>query len=236
MKFLIYIGADIILNFFNDLEKNNKFDKGLLGGIQDFIEDLANSLKTSSTNRDEDIVTQIISNNKVTLATENSIFKARENAIHNYASQTENDGPLYYIYNKVKNSDDYRVIEISDGAEKTLTVNKSKLPNEATVDSCMRKSGNDFILDDKATQTIANTIKNDAKALIEKQNQELADYKKEKHIYLVTEDTSNRIFLYDTTSKPEFEIEEIDFPKELRSVATEGKKFIFTNGSYELYE
>ena len=53
------------LNFFNDLEKNNKFDKGLLGGIQDFIEDLANSLKNSSTNRDEDIVTQILSNNKV---------------------------------------------------------------------------------------------------------------------------------------------------------------------------
>lgn len=100
----------------------------------------------------------------------------------------------------------------------------------------MRKSGNDFILDDKATQTIANTIKNDAKALIEKQNQELADYKKEKHIYLVTEDTNNRIFLYDTTSKPKFEIEEIDFPEELRSVATEGKKFIFTNGSYKLYE
>lgn len=224
------------LNFFNDLEKNNKFDKGLLGGIQDFIEDLANSLKNSSTNRDEDIVTQIISNNKVTLATENSIFKARESAIHNYASQTKNDGPLYYIYNKVKNSDDYRVIEVNGGDEKTLTVNTDKLPNEATVDSCMRKSGNDFILDDKATQTIANTIKNDAKALIEKQNQELADYKKEKHIYLVTEDTSNRIFLYDTTSKPEFEIEEIDFPKELRSVATEGKKFIFTNGSYELYE
>ena len=236
MKFLIYKGVDIILNFFNDLEKNNKFDKGLLGGIQDFIEDLANSLKNSSTNRDEDIVTQIISNNKVTLATENSIFKARENAIHNYALQAENNGPLYYIYNKVKNSDDYRVIEISDGDEKTLTVNKSKLPNEATVDSCMRKSGNEFILDDKATQTIANTIKNDAKVLIEEQNQKLADYRKEGHIYLVTEDTNNRIFLYDTTSNPKFEIEEVDFPEELRSIATEGKKFIFTNGSYELYE
>lgn len=236
MKFLIYKGADIILNFFNDLEKNNKFDKGLLGGIQDFIEDLANSLKTSSTNRDEDIVTQILSNNKVTLATENSIFKARENAIHNYAIQTESDGPLYYVYNKVKDSDNYRVIEISDGAEKTLTVNKSKLPNESTVDSCMRKSGNDFILDDKATQTIANTIKNDAKALIEEQNKKLADYRKDGHIYLVTEDTNNRIFLYDTTSNPKFEIEEVDFPEELRSIATEGKKFIFTNGSYELYE
>lgn len=50
MKFLIYKsnykGDDMNLNFFNDLEKNNKFDKGLLGGIQDFIEDLANSLKT----------------------------------------------------------------------------------------------------------------------------------------------------------------------------------------------
>ena len=100
----------------------------------------------------------------------------------------------------------------------------------------MRKSGNDFILDNKATQTIANTIKNDAKALIEEQNQKLADYRKEGHIYLVTEDTNNRIFLYDTTSNPKFEIEEVDFPKELRSIATEGKKFIFTNGSYKLYE
>ena len=75
-----------------------------------------------------------------------------------------------------------------------------------------------------------------AKTIIEEQNQKLADYRKDGHIYLVTEDTNNRIFLYDTTSKPEFEIEEIDFPEELRSVATEGKKFIFTNGSYKLYE
>ena len=236
MKFLIYKGADIILNFFNDLEKNNKFDKGLLGGIHDFIEDLANSLKNSSTNRDEDIVTQILSNNKVTLATENSIFKARENAIHNYAIQTESDGPLYYVYNKVKDSDNYRVIETDGKSEKMLTVSEENLPTGATVNSCIRKNGDDFVLDTDATKSISDAINNNAKTLIEEQNQKLADYRKDGHIYLVTEDTNNRIFLYDTTSKPEFEIEEIDFPEELRFVATEGKKFIFTNGSYKLYE
>lgn len=224
------------LNFFNDLEKNNKLDKGLLSSIQDFIEDLANSLKNSSTNRDEDIVTQVISNNKVTLATENSIFKARENAIHNYAIQTESEGSLYYVYNKIKDSDSYRVIEIDGETEKMLTVNKENLPTGATVDSCIRKIGDNFVLDADATKNISNAINNDAKNLIEEQNQKLADYRKEGHIYLVTEDTNNRIYLYDTTSNPEFEVEEIDFPEELKSVATEGRMFIYTNGSYELYE
>ena len=224
------------LNFFNDLEKNDKLNKGLFSSIQDFIEDLANSLKNSSSNRDEDIVTQIISNNKVTLATENSIFKARENAIHNYAIQTESEGPLYYVYNKIKDSDSYRVIEIDGETEKMLTVNKENLPTGATVNSGMRKNGDTFVLDTYATEYISSTITNDAKKLIEKQNQKLANYRKEGHIYLVTEDTNNRIYLYDTTSNPEFEIEEIDFPEELKSVATEGRKFIYINGSYELYE
>lgn len=225
------------MNFFNDLEKNNKNDNGLLESIQDFIEDLANSLKQSSINHEEkDIVTQIVSNNKVTLATENGILQAQEKAIHDYAVQTESNGALFYVYNKVKNTDNYRIIEINGGTEKMIELNKNDLPEGATVNSAMRKDGNNFVLDTTATRTITDTIKNEAKILIEKQNQKLEDYRKEGHIYLVTEDTNNRIFLYDTTSDPKFEIEEINFPEELKSVAKEGRKFIYTSGSYELIE
>ena len=42
--------------------------------------------------------------------------------------------------------------------------------------------------------------------------------------------------MYDTTSKPNFEIEEVNFPKDLLKSATEGKKFVYENGTYKIYE
>ena len=80
------------LNFFNNLEKNNNIEKNPFDKIQDFIEDLSKSLLEPS--EDIDIVSKIISSHKVTLATENSIYLVREQAIKDYAAQTTNLGAL----------------------------------------------------------------------------------------------------------------------------------------------
>ena len=50
------------------------------------------------------------------------------------------------------------------------------------------------------------------------------------------EDINNKIFLWDTTAKPDFEIEEIKFPTELLDKAKEGNKFIYENGTYKEYK
>lgn len=222
------------LNFFNGLEKNNNIEKNPFDKIQDFMEDLSKSLLEPS--QDIDIVSKIISSHKVTLATENSIYLVREQAIKDYAAQTTNLGALYYVYNKVKNTDRYRVLKIENGTDSMLEVEKSALPQGASINSAMRQDNNTFILDKASTESINNRIEDEASKLIEKQNEKINSYKKDGHIYLVTEDINGRIFLYDTTSKPKFEIEEVNFPKELLNLATEGRKFVYKDGTYKLFE
>lgn len=223
------------LNFFNNLGNNNKNNDGFFNDIENFIKDLTASFNSLSNPLDEiDIVTQIISKEKVSLATENGIYLAREKAIKNYA--LENSTQLYYVYNKVKNSNNYRVIKIDGNKECMLEINKERLPANASVNSAMKEKNGVFYLDTEATNTININIREEAKKLIGNQNQKISNYKIEGHIYLVTEDINNRIFLYDITSNPKFEIEEINFPKELLPMATEGRKFIYKDGSYKLFD
>lgn len=61
------------------------------------------------------------------------------------------------------------------------------------------------------------------------------EYRKENHLYLVTEDRNGKVYLWDYTDKPKYEIEETDLPEELLSVAKEGAMLKYINGQYELY-
>ena len=65
-------------------------------------------------------------------------------------------------------------------------------------------------------------------------NNEKLEYRKEGHLYLVTEDRNDKIYLWDYTQKAEDEIEE-DLPEDLRGIATEGAMLKFENGKYILY-
>lgn len=64
---------------------------------------------------------------------------------------------------------------------------------------------------------------------------DLEKNRKEGHLYLVTEDRNNEVYLWDFTDKPKHEFVEKDFPEELLRVATEGAMLQYKNGAYELY-
>ena len=57
----------------------------------------------------------------------------------------------------------------------------------------------------------------------------------EGHLYLVTEDRGNEVYLWDFTDKPKNEFKEIISSKELQKVAKEGAMLQYKNGKYELY-
>ena len=59
--------------------------------------------------------------------------------------------------------------------------------------------------------------------------------RKEGHLYLVTEDRGNEVYLWDFTNKPKNEFKEIISSEELLSVAKEGAMLQFKKGKYELY-
>jgi hypothetical protein len=67
------------------------------------------------------------------------------------------------------------------------------------------------------------------------QNANLAKYRKEGHLYLVSEELGNNRFLLDLTEQSKKEFEEVDIPKDLLDIATEGSVLKYTNGTYEYY-
>lgn len=86
---------------------------------------------------------------------------------------------------------------------------------------------NETNFEDKATQ-------NDTTQDLE--NKQLIDENhKEGHLYFVTSDRNNQIYLWDFTDKPEYEFEEKNIPPELQDVAKEGAMLKYENGTYTLY-
>ena len=74
-----------------------------------------------------------------------------------------------------------------------------------------------------------------ANEIIEKQNNNLSNYKKEGHLYVVKEEIGNNRFLKDITEDKNTEFEEIDIPKEILDKAVEGSVLKYTNGKYEYF-
>lgn len=66
-------------------------------------------------------------------------------------------------------------------------------------------------------------------------DEELQSYRKEGHLYLVTEDRNNEIYLSDFTEKSKVEFKEQIIDEELLKVAKEGAMLQYINGKYELY-
>lgn len=223
------------LDFFNNLKENlTKSDSlsKITEGISDFIEELFEALQKSETKNEMDIVSKINSNHKLTLASENSIIKTRNEVINEYANNTKEGEELYFILNKIQGEDTYRVWKFRNGKSRQMEINSNELPSDAKINSIMRMKDGKLILDNEATKLVINEITEKANQIIEKQDQKIEKYKKEGHTYIVTEDINGRIFLWDSTEKPKYEIEDIYFPENLKHKAKEGNSFLYKNGTY----
>lgn len=222
------------LNFFNNLKENLEKNDNLsqiTDSIGDFINELAEALKNSTdANEELDIVTQISSSNKLSLASENELMKERINVLNDYAKN--NGETFYFILNKVKDEDKYRVWKFSNGKRTQSEMQKDDLPNDANVNSILKVTDGKLVTDKEGTNIVISKIKERADEIIEKQNKKIEDYKKEGHTYLVTEDINGRVFLWDSTEKPSYEIEDVYFPEELKDKAKEGNSFLYQNGTY----
>ena len=81
-------------------------------------------------------------------------------------------------------------------------------------------------------ENLPNTKEN----LFDKDNTlDVKEYRKEGHLYFVTEDRNNEIYLWDFTDKPKHEFKEAITSDELLKVAKEGAMLQYKNGKYELY-
>jgi len=74
-----------------------------------------------------------------------------------------------------------------------------------------------------------------AEKVIEKQNKNFQKYRKEGHLYMVTEELGNNRFLKDLSNLSEAEFEEANIPQNLLDKAIEGTILKYNNGKYEYY-
>lgn len=191
------------------------------------------------------IIEDILSKNNVTTGNENSIRWKFNDVILKYAEQNFNNESMYFVQDSKKtywsnneeqyNNNVYSVLKVENNQIEEIEINKKDMPKDIGVNDVFRKKEDKYMIDNFATEELQEQIINMAKNIIDKQNAKLDSYRKEGHLYMVSEELGDNRFLWDLTDAPKFEFEEVDIPKDLLDRATEGSVLKYTNGTYEYY-
>ena len=213
---------------------------------QRFMKELSQHLgkKTSEDRLDMPIIEDILSKNNVTTGNENVIRGKFDDVVLEYAKQNFNNESMYFVKDSKKiywsnNEKHYNnvcsVLKVENNKVDEIEISKKDMPENIGVNDVFREKGGKFIVDDFATAELQEKIKCMAEGIINKQNANIESYRKEGHLYMVSEELGNNRFLWDLTDVPKFEFEEVDIPKDLLGKAVEGSVLRFTNGTYEYY-
>jgi hypothetical protein len=97
----------------------------------------------------------------------------------------------------------------------------------------IRKEAKNILEDNK--EDGMEILENKANQILEEQDQELEEYRKEGHLYFVEENRNDRIYITDITEKSDYSVEEPEIADELKKRATEGTVIQYKNGAYEFY-
>ena len=221
------MNLDLVNDLFNNL-KENKF-------VQNFIKELSNYLKNNLNGNNEEIpiIEDILSKNKFTTGNQNSIRWNLDDVVLKYTQKNSVSDEIYFV--KEDKDNVYKILKAKDGQIEETEVNKKDMPSEIKINDVFKIKDNNYMIDNIATKELQEDIKNMAKEILEKQNINLANHRKEGHLYMVTEELGNNRFLWDLTDAPKTEFEEVNIPKDLLSKATEGMVLKYANGKYEYY-
>jgi len=149
-----------------------------------------------------------------------------------YANKTKEKGVLYFVAGKSKkNKHAYVIYKYENGEDSIVTASEEQLPKNAGVNSVLRMQNKEYVLDEEDTNNVAIEITEMANGILDKQDRELKEYRKENHLYEITENINDSVFLRDITDDLDYEIEEVDFPKQLLK---NGKVFKYENGEYKI--
>ena len=221
------MNLNILKNIINDIKKDDK--------VQNFLNELKNTIENTE-EADMGILEKIQSENKISIGTKNQMELKMDEILKEYAKETDEKGDLYFIVEKSKTNNTYTTYKYKLDDDSVLKIQEDELPQGAIVNTVLRKTDEKYIIDEEATRELENRITNVMQELINEQNRLLKEYRKEGHLYRVSENINNCIFLWDITDKPKMEIEEVDFPEDLLEKATEGAIFEYLDGTYKLKE
>ncbi len=191
------------------------------------------------------IIEDILSKNNVTTGNENSIRWKINDVILEYAKQNFNNEPIYFVQDSKTtywenneehyNNNVFSVLKVENNKIEKIEISKKDMPKSIGVNDVFTLKEGEYVANKLATEDLQKEIKNMAEEIISKQNEKLDSYRKEGHLYMVSEELGDNRFLWDLTDAPNFEFEEVDIPKDLLDRATEGSVLKYTNGTYEYY-
>lgn len=237
------ISLDLANDIFNNL-KENKFVQNFIKELSDYLENnIKNNLNYQ--NEEKPIIEDIISKNNLTTGNANSIRWNENEIILKYAENNFGNLPIYFVKDNKKsywsnnkehyNNDVYYVLKVENKEIKEIEISKADMPKDIKINDVFKIEDGNYIIDDIATKELKEEIIKMAKEIIDKQNIILDEYRKDGHLYMVTEEVGNNRFLYDLTNSKKFEFEEINLSKELLNKATQGVVLKYINDRYEYY-
>ena len=229
------MNLDLVNDILKELKENDF--------VQDFINDLTSYLENK--NEEKPILEEILSKNNITTANENSIRWKMDDVILDYAKENFKDETMYFVNDNKKivwknnkkdyNNDILSIWKVENNKIEEIGLEKSKLKEKLSINDVFKIENDEAIIDKIATKELKDKILEMATEIIEKQNNNLSNYKKEGHLYVVKEEIGNNRFLKDITEDKNTEFEEIDIPKEILDKAVEGSVLKYTNGKYEYF-
>lgn len=224
--------------------KENKFVQNFINELSNYLEsNLKNNLNLN--NKEAPIIENIISKNNLTTGNKNSIICNENDVILKYAEKNFSNDTMYFVKDRKKaywsnnekhyNNDVYTVLKAENNKIEEIEISKKDMPKEIGVNDVFKIENGNYVVDNVATQELQEAIINMAQEIIDKQNINLAEHRKDGHLYMVTEEIGNNRFLWDLTDTPKSEFEEVDLPKDLLEKATQGIVLKYINGCYEYY-
>ena len=220
------------LNIFKKISQNLK-----RVDTTEFLQELKNNIEKSDNSKETvPLLDKIQNKSKLSIGTKNKMENEFDKILLDYANETQDKGDLYFVVERSKKDNLLVVYKYENGVDTVFKLSDSDLPVNAGVNSSLRIEDGKFLLDEDATIEIENRINEMTKELVEEQNKVLEEYRKDGHLYRVSENINNHVFLWDITDKPKEEIEEVDFPEELLDKAIEGTVFVYMDGEYKYTE
>lgn len=229
------MNLDLVNDILKELKENDF--------VQDFINDLTSYLENKK--EEKPILEEILSKNNITTANENSIRWKMDDVILDYAKENFKDETMYFVNDNKKivwknnkkdyNNDILSILKVENNKIEEIGLEKSKLKEKLRINDVFKIENDEAIIDKIATKELKDRILEMANEIIEKQNNNLSNYKKEGHLYVVKEEIGNNRFLKDITEDKNTEFEEVDIPKEILDKAVEGSVLKYTNGKYEYF-
>lgn len=234
------------LDLVNDLVnhvKENPLVRNLIDELSHYLE--TNSKGKLGLERQVPRMEQILSEHKLTTGNENAIRQRQNDILLAYAEKNYQHQPMYLIQDNKKiewhnnqrheNKDAYTVLQIQDGKMEQIAMDKDKMPEGLNVNDVFRMEDGKILRDDLATKELQEEITDMVKQILDNQERSLSKYRKEGHLYMVTQEVGNNRFLCDLEEEPRVEFEEVAITEDLLHKATEGIVLKYENGRYEYY-